>query len=219
MIRSFSVIVQNTLSSQKPRLCLLSLPSSLFLLLSMEQSRDECIQRIYRWSIHECLVSVVGADPPWISIRTGTWPWWWVWCRCFCWALLPCCRWRTEVEASCTSCKTPEDCSQTPVWPPAGPTLPRSSCRESYCPGSIAEAERERPEMGWNPADCDVSVHQWRQIHLEDAGAVFKGIWVADIIHQADDVTGQIHIRQAVKVWEHFVELRRDATHFFIYFF
>lgn len=43
--------------------------------------------------------------------------------------------------------------------------------------------------------------------YLEDFGAVFKGVRVADIIDQADNVTGQISIRQIVKVREYFMKL------------
>lgn len=46
--------------------------------------------------------------------------------------------------------------------------------------------------------------------YLKDVGAVLKGMWVADVVHQADDVAGQIHVRQVVKVWEDFVELRGE---------
>lgn len=166
--------------------------------------------------MNEYLFSVVAADPLWICGLTGTWPWWWAWCRCSCWALPPCYRWRTEAEASGTSCKTPEGCSRTPAWPPAGPTWLRSSCRESCCPGSIAETETETPDRGGTKG-CRLggeSAHRWRQIYLKDAGAVFKGVWVADIIDQADDVTGQFHIGQVVKVWEDFTELRRENSTF-----
>lgn len=46
------------------------------------------------------------------------------------------------------------------------------------------------------------------QFYLEDSGTVFKGVRAADIIDQADDVTGHISIRQVVKVREHFMKLR-----------
>lgn len=47
-------------------------------------------------------------------------------------------------------------------------------------------------------------------VYLKDSGAVFKGVRVADIIDQADDVTGQIVIGQVIKVREHFMKLRRE---------
>lgn len=47
------------------------------------------------------------------------------------------------------------------------------------------------------------------QFYLEDFGAVLKGVRVADVIDQADNVTGQISIRQVVEVGEHFMKLRR----------
>lgn len=46
------------------------------------------------------------------------------------------------------------------------------------------------------------------RFYLEDSGAVFKGVRVADIIDQADNVTGHISIRQVVEVREHFMKLR-----------
>lgn len=49
-------------------------------------------------------------------------------------------------------------------------------------------------------------------LYLKDSGAVFKGVRVADIIDQADDVTGQIVIGQVVKVREHFMKLRGECT-------
>lgn len=46
-----------------------------------------------------------------------------------------------------------------------------------------------------------------QHVYLEDFGAVFKGVRVADIIDQADNVAGQISIRQVVEVREHFMKL------------
>lgn len=46
-------------------------------------------------------------------------------------------------------------------------------------------------------------------MYLEDFGAVFKGVRVADIIDQADNVAGQISIGQVVEVGEYFMKLRR----------
>lgn len=46
--------------------------------------------------------------------------------------------------------------------------------------------------------------------YLKDFGAVFKGVRVADIIDQADNVAGQIGIRQVVEVGEHFMKLRGE---------
>lgn len=52
--------------------------------------------------------------------------------------------------------------------------------------------------------------------YLEDFGAVFKGVRVADVVDQADDVAGQVGIRQVVEVGEHFMKLRgtkhKDTT-------
>lgn len=47
-----------------------------------------------------------------------------------------------------------------------------------------------------------------RSFYLEDFGAVLEGVGVADVVHQADNVTGQIAVGQVVKVREHFVKLR-----------
>lgn len=44
--------------------------------------------------------------------------------------------------------------------------------------------------------------------YLKDVGAVFERIRVADIIDQADNVTGQIGIGQEVEVRKHFMKLR-----------
>lgn len=43
--------------------------------------------------------------------------------------------------------------------------------------------------------------------YLEDSGAVVEGVGVADVVDQADDVAGQVVVRQVVKVGEDFVEL------------
>lgn len=48
--------------------------------------------------------------------------------------------------------------------------------------------------------------------YLEDFGAVFKGVRVADIIDQTDHVTGHISIRQVVKVREDFMKLDRRGA-------
>lgn len=47
------------------------------------------------------------------------------------------------------------------------------------------------------------------ELYLEDFGAIIEGVWVADVIHQADDVTGQVGVGQVVQVREHFMKLRR----------
>lgn len=52
--------------------------------------------------------------------------------------------------------------------------------------------------------------HAHTQFYLEDFGAVFKGVRVADIVDQADNVTGQISVRQVVEVREHFMKLRGE---------
>lgn len=46
--------------------------------------------------------------------------------------------------------------------------------------------------------------------YLEDFSAVLKGVRVADIIDQADDVTGQISIRQEVEVRKDFMKLGEE---------
>lgn len=43
--------------------------------------------------------------------------------------------------------------------------------------------------------------------YLKDFGAVFKGVRVADVIDQTDNIAGQVSIRQVVKVREHFMKL------------
>ena len=47
------------------------------------------------------------------------------------------------------------------------------------------------------------------RFYLEDFGAVLEGVRVADIVDQADNVTGQVSIRQVVEVREHFMKLRK----------
>lgn len=44
--------------------------------------------------------------------------------------------------------------------------------------------------------------------YLKDFGAVFKGVRIADVIDEADNVAGHISIRQVVDVGEHFMKLR-----------
>lgn len=50
------------------------------------------------------------------------------------------------------------------------------------------------------------------QSYLEDFGAVFEGVRVADVVDQADDVAGQVGIRQVVEVREDFMKLRRKEV-------
>lgn len=50
------------------------------------------------------------------------------------------------------------------------------------------------------------------RFYLEDRGAVLEGVRVADIVEQADDVTGQIGLRQGVEVREHFMKLRGGGS-------
>lgn len=44
--------------------------------------------------------------------------------------------------------------------------------------------------------------------YLEDSGAVLEGVGVAGVVHQTHNVTSQVSVREDVKVWENFVELR-----------
>lgn len=99
-------------------------------------------------TFHSCETSLItcfscsGEAVEWQAcIRTGTWPSWSVWCRCPCRVQLLCYRWTTVQGASCASCRTPEDCSCTSVWSPAGLTWLRSACTASCCPWSIAEGK------------------------------------------------------------------------------
>lgn len=46
-------------------------------------------------------------------------------------------------------------------------------------------------------------------LYLKNFGAVFKGVRVAGIIDQADNVTSQIRVRQVVEVGEYFMQLKR----------
>lgn len=86
-------------------------------------------------------------------------------------------------------------------------------CRYHHAGSLTVQEVLLRQRNGIRP--CWLQVPSVRVIYLKDAGAVFKGIRLADIIHQADDVAGQIHIRQVVKVWEHFVKLGTETTPFF----
>lgn len=51
------------------------------------------------------------------------------------------------------------------------------------------------------------SVHLLTCAHLIHFGAVFKGARVVDVIHQTDDITGQVLVRQELKIWHHLMEL------------
>lgn len=48
--------------------------------------------------------------------------------------------------------------------------------------------------------------------YLKDFGAVFKGVRIADVIDEADNVAGQIGIRQVVEVGEHFMKLTGEEN-------
>lgn len=48
--------------------------------------------------------------------------------------------------------------------------------------------------------------------YLKDFGAVLKGVRVADVIDQTDNVAGQVSIRQVVEVREHFMKLSGEKN-------
>lgn len=71
-------------------------------------------------------------------------------------------------------------------------------------------AQRDRDEQRWLKKLNVCLFTSWAKhalCYLKDFGAVFKGVRVADVIDQTDNVAGHIIIRQVVKVREHFMKL------------
>lgn len=83
----------------------------------------------------------------------------------------------------------------------------QSPHKGSCCPGRIAANHIQGSRL--NQSDYKrTAVYPPSSVrYLVGFGTVFERAWIVDVIHQTHHVTGEVVLRQEVKIWHHLMEL------------